>query len=144
MATNATKIRGENLRIYIDDTGTDEPIAMAQECTVSMTTEMLEAAHKDSEAFVEREADTNDWSVSGTYLIAMDPDAAEQNWESLWDAWRNRQSITVKFSTKVSGDTELSGNAFISSLELSANKGEYATGTYEFMANGTLEKATVV
>ena len=66
----ATKIRGKNFRISFDDSGTQKVIVMAQECTYTNTTSMLEANHKDNANYIEREPDVQDYSITGTGLVA--------------------------------------------------------------------------
>ena len=134
-------IKGKNMRLYVDS-GSGEKIYAATEFNVSHTSEMLEAFHKDSARFPERESDNSDVTISGSFLVDLTPGASTHNYESLYDSWYAGTSIDVIWRYTNVGDPEWSGTFFITSLDLTANEDGFAEGSYELAINGAPSKAT--
>lgn len=130
----ATKIRGKNFRISFDDGGSQKVVVMAQECTYTTTTSMLEANHKDNANYIEREPDVIDYTITGTGLVAWDPDTTEVSFKYLYDAKKAGTAIDWEFQA-ATGHV-LAGQAYFDSLELSANDGEYVAHSWSLVANG--------
>ena len=130
---SGTKIRGKNFRISFLDT-TQKPIAMAMECSYTAERTMLEANHKDNANYIEREPDVSDYTITGTSLLAWDPDSAQISFEFLKTAFDAGTPIDWEFQNTIG--QVLSRSAFLSSLELSANNGEYVSDSWTLLANG--------
>ena len=133
-----TKIRGKDFRVTFEDT-TYKTVLYAQEFTFSSETSMLAANHKDNANTVEREPDTDDYSLTGSHLVAWDPGATEVNFEFLWTQKKARTA--VNWEAQTSTGKKLVGTGYFSTLELSSNDGEYVAGSWTLVANGaeTLE-----
>ena len=134
------KIRGKDFRVTFLDT-TQKTVLYAQEATYSSETTMLEANHKDNANTIEREPDTDDYSLTGTNLVAWDPGATEVNFEFLWNEKKARTAVVWEFQT--STGFVLAGTGFFSTLELTANDGEYVSDSWTLVANGP-DKLTAI
>jgi len=131
------KIRGKIMRIQVDA----EQILFATEFTCSQTTEMLEAFTKDSANFTDREANINDVTLSGAYLLTLEPATGKANYETLWDAWNTQTTIVCIWEDGIVGNPSWTGNFLVSTLDMEANADGYASGSYEFLINGIVTKS---
>jgi hypothetical protein len=137
MATTGI-IQGKNLRAYVNGS----PVGYATDFTLTMTTSMIETLHKDSGANVERLPDQNEWSATGTYFMSYQADPTRSKFENLFTAWNAQSLVTLIFQTAVTGDTTLTGTAYITELGIGAPVGDKATGTWSMQGSGAIVKAT--
>ena len=137
MATTGI-VEGKNLRVYVNGSA----IGYATSFTLNLTTSMIETIHKDSGDNIERAPDQNDWSGTGEYFISFAADGARTLVDNLFTAWNGQTAVTAVFQTEVTGDLTFTGSAYINELSLTGAVGERATGSWGFVGNGALVKAT--
>ena len=77
--------------------------------------------------------------MSGEGLIALD---AAYGMSELFTVYTNRTKCAVVFSTDTSGDEYWSGDAYLTSLEMSVPMEENATYSFSFESAGTLTQYT--
>ena len=73
----------------------------------------------------------------------MYADDAAYGVNDLMTVFSNRTSVTVKFSTEVSGDDYWSATAYLTSLEVSAGMEDSATFSASFEITGAITFSTV-
>ncbi len=133
-------IMGHNLRIKI---GTTTPAAIyaAKECKISISTDTTEINHKDnySSSWKEATASVNSWSGSTSGLVYFD---AANGIDDLIAFQIAKTKIKVEFSTGVSGDIKWTGDAYLTSAEVSASVGDVVSYSVSFTGTGALVQAT--
>ena len=92
------------------------------------------ATGKDNANYIEREPDVSDYTITGSGLLAWDPDATEISFDFLKAAFDAGTAIDWEFQAATG--RKLSGSGFLSTLELSANDGEYVAHSWTVVANG--------
>jgi predicted secreted protein len=81
-----------------------------------------------------------DWSVSTDGLVSYD---GTNNIGDLYTLLSGRTSVSLKFTTNVTGDLVFSGTASVASISVSAEMEAAVTYSVEFTGKGPLTKATV-
>jgi len=76
-------------------------------------------------------------------VSALYADDATYGVNALMTAFSNRTTLTVKFSTEVSGDDYWSATCYLTSLEVSAATEDNATYSASFEISGTVTFSTV-
>lgn len=132
------KLIGSDLLVYVEDVA----IAHSKGCTISFSSNEIDLTTKDSE-YTDAIPDIKSWSVSANGIA--DHSAGIENVPSLFDAWKNRTKVAVKYSTKAeaAGDVYFEGEGYIMSLSESAEQGSAATYNIEIKGVGEVTKNTV-
>lgn len=110
-------------------------------CTISHSQELREVTTKDSSG------GARDYlpgligaTISGEAYFAED---AAYNYDNLFDAWKTRAAATILYGSGVTGDEEISGSGYVSSLTRTAgNQGEPETTQVEFQLTGAVTSST--
>lgn len=132
-------IKGKDLRIKLDD----NTIYHATECSFSTTREIESIATKDTDGN-KGTAGNYEWSLSTNALVASKAALSTQNdTKSILDAYLLGNIVAVEFTTDVTGDVVISGNAFIASCNITAAVGSSATYDVSFTGDGDVTVATV-
>lgn len=133
------KIKGGDLILSKDGTA----IAHTTSFTLNISQDLPEATDMDSNAWSEFLGGQRSWTISFDGLTDW---AANGNVDTLADMIiddaRTAESIT--FSTDVTGDTNFSGSAFLSSFDISASNNETVSYSGEFQGTGPLTKSVNV
>lgn len=140
MATTGP-VKGNLLIVYMDDNdGTGlRSIACSTNATFNGSNEILETTCKDNDGAKTRLASGQDWSMSSTGIVKYD---ADRGIEDLVDAWLNQTEVTVRFSTNVTGDFYLQGNAIIDSLSMDSPLNGISTWNVNFVStDGAITKS---
>lgn len=135
MATTGA-VKGNLLGIYV---GTDL-IACATNSTFNGSNGTIDATCKDNDGARQVLMGEQTWTMQHDGILAFD---AAYGYVDLVTIWKNKTSVTLKFSTEVTGDTYLTGDAFISSLDVTAGLNEVSTYSISFEGTGVLTIATV-
>lgn len=133
-------VMGHNLRMRVG-TVTAVAIYAATECSINIETDTVEINHKDnySNNWKEIIPAANGWSGSTNGLIFFD---AANGIDDAISAQIAKTKIKVEFSTAVTGDLKWTGDAYITSCELSGSVGEVSTYAVSFTGTGPLTMAT--
>jgi len=110
------------------------------EGSISLSMETRDATTKGSSGNRELLESTRSGSISVSALYADD---AAYGVNDLMTVFSNRTSVTVKFSTEVSGDDYWSATAYLTSLEVSAGMEDSATFSASFEITGAITFPTV-
>ena len=94
-----------------------------------------DATTKDSAGWKESLEGLREWSVSGDFMLAQD---ATYNIDELNAVIDARAVVVLRFSTEVSGDNYWNGNAFMTSVSVSAGVEESVTFSAEFEGTGAV------
>lgn len=135
MATTGI-MNGTLLGVYVGST----LVAHATEGSISLSMDTRDATTKDSSGYRDLLEGTRSGSISVSALYADD---ATYGVNSLMTAFSNRSTLTVKFSTEVSGDDYWSATCYLTSLEVSAATEDNATYSATFEISGSVTFSTV-
>lgn len=135
MATTG-KFNGTLLNVYIDNV----IIGCATSSELSVNVDLADATCKDDGGWADHIHGLRDWSVSTDGLVAYD---GTNNIGDLYTLLSGRTSVTLKFTTNVTGDLVFSGTASVASISVSAEMEAAVTYSVEFTGKGPLTKATV-
>lgn len=136
MAT-AGKFNGTLLNVYLNNI----IIGCATSSELSVNVDLADATCKDDGGWADHIHGLRDWSVSTDGLVAYD---GTNNIGDLYTLLSGRTSVTLKFTTNVTGDLVFSGTASVASISVSAEMESAVTYSVEFTGKGALTKATVV
>lgn len=115
-------------------------IAHATEGSISLNLDTRDATTKDSSGT----RDLLEGVKSGTVSVsALYADDATYGVDELMTAWSGRSTLTIKFSTEVTGDSYWEASAYVTSLEVSAGMEDNATYSATFELSGTITYGTV-
>ena len=129
-------IDGSDLLLYAGGTA----VAHSTSCSVSGKTNFREITTKDSNSRAEFRPTITDWSAAVEGLVAYDD---TYGFDELQAAWRNKTALTLKLSTEVTGDSILTGTAYIESIEKGAPNGDNVTYNVSFRGTGDLTPQVV-
>lgn len=122
--------------IYVGTT----KIANATSGTLSVTQNLATSINKDDGGWEKSAPAARSWEVSGDSELAFD---AAYTIDDLFTAITSRTKLSLRFSTEVTGDQRFTGDAYITSLEVSAGTEENATYSYSFKGTGALSLAVI-
>jgi predicted secreted protein len=130
-------INGHNLRIKIGGTA----IAKATECSVSISGDVREVAHKDigtgvGAGWSSAEYGTKSWEAQCSALYAE-----SETFETIFTAFNASTKVTFEFSDGVTGNKKMTGTAVITSIEQNAPNNEEVTYSVSFKGDGPLVRA---
>lgn len=133
-------IMGHNLRMRIG-ASTAVAIYAATECSLSIETDTVEINHKDNYSANWKEIipAASGWSGSTNGLVYFD---AANGIDDAIAAQIAKTKVKIEFSTAVTGDLKWSGDAYLTSCELSGSVGEVATYAVSFTGTGALAQGT--
>lgn len=124
------------IAVYVGGT----KISHATEGSISLSMDTRDTTTKDSSGNRELLESTKSWSMSAGAMYADD---ATQGVNALMTSWENRSTVTVKFSTEVSGDDYWEGSAHVTSVEVSGGVEDNVTYSVSFEGTGALTFAQV-
>lgn len=133
MATQ--KIKGQDVKIFI---GADE-VGCATDISITSDRTIIEGVCRDDNDGMDRAPGTMQWnaSVSGFVIYTND-----FSLEEIFDAYNAGTEVTVKIGTVTTGDFQLEGDGFVSSLNPTANIDEFYTYSFDISGQGKLRKTT--
>jgi len=141
MAISTGIFNGTDFKVYLLDT-TDKPIAHATSCEISITHSPREATTKDSGGDTDRLPGKRDWSVSVEALHA-NTETGKQGFAEIFTALKAGSELTITFGNANAGDTEYSGNVYVTDCSLNAGVEENMTMSASFSGSGALAAATI-
>jgi len=139
MATTGV-FNGTNLLLkVIADGGTLATIGHTTSCTFTLNNDLPIATSKDSSGFQEVIAGVISGEISFDGLIKYDD---SMNVEELQGFILNRTKIDFSFGTDESGDTIITGEGFLSSLEQTGEMESPATYSGTIVTTGAISTST--
>lgn len=153
-----SKIKGGNLMLFVNDgaSGDVKSIAYATSHTLSISGDTQDTSNKDEGGgdWSANEVSTLSWTATSENLYSAD--GAGNNYADLFDALVGKKKLKAVFCTRatetpddtkvpadgwnVSTTNSYEGEVVITSLELNAPNGEYATFTAQFTGIGALTR----
>jgi predicted secreted protein len=123
------KINGTNLRVYLDNASTNEAIAYATECNLSIDVSMQEATDKSNQGFRDLLAGVTSWSVDTSMLCTFDQ--GNINADELTRRQLNKERVFIKIDTVgTQGNTFYYwGQALIANLSITSTNEDVVTMT---------------
>lgn len=131
MAQTQGTVLAKNMAIYSGGSP-DVLITCQVDATLTLSTTTFETTCKDSGAWAEPRPGTKSWTMSGTGNFAED---ATYGFLDLQTLWNNQTEAEFVMSTGETGDTEFSGNGYVTDLELTSS-GNDAAVTFSFTVTG--------
>ena len=140
----STVFNGTDLVLkVINDGGTLEPLGHSTSCSMTINHDLPESTTKDSAGYQEVISGQRSFEISFDGLVDYtDGSNNKQNHTHLSTQIDNRQNIDFTFGTAVSGDTLISGEGFISSLEISGEMESPTSYSGTIVGTGSLTFAT--
>lgn len=149
MANAGSKIKGGDMMLFIDG----KAIAFATSHTLSISGETQDTSNKDEGGgdWSSNEVSTLSWTAQSENMYSKDGNG--NNYDDLFDLMVKKQPIVATFSKKTETETNVvdttngwtaskpdyEGKVVITSLELNAPNGEYATYSVQFTGVGELK-----
>lgn len=115
-------------------------IAHITSAQLSFSHSPREITSNDSAGWETMAAGKRGWEMSGDSLFNFD---GAYTFDDLFNLIDTRGSVTLKFSTEVSGDKKYTGTAFLTSLSASGSTEENETYSFTFKGSGAIAEATV-
>lgn len=124
-----------------------EVIAHATSCTLSVSADLPDATTKQSGGWAEEIAGLRSWSLTTDGLATVEPTGTNYVVGDLFSALNGRTKVTVKFttvngSTPITGDLYWEGDAFLESLDITADMESPVTYSASFTGTGELSQGT--
>tara|TARA_R100001443_G_scaffold3277_2_gene10402 strand:+ start:4077 stop:4517 length:441 start_codon:yes stop_codon:yes gene_type:complete len=145
MATNNV-INGTDIGIYIADAvgGTYTLLAFSTDASLSLAMETRDITNKDSSGWRNLLESTRSGSISGNFLYAERDSAgsAVYGFDNLFDHYKDRDQIFVKFNTGETGDKYYTAACYITSLEASAPTEDNTSCSITLELTGAITEAT--
>lgn len=143
-----SKIKGGDMMLFVNG----KSIAYATNHTLSITGDVQDTSNKDEGGgdWGSSEVSTLSWTASSDNMYSVDGKGS--NFDDLFDLMVAKIPITATFSKKAESANDVpdggwtaskpdyEGKLVITSLELNAPNGEYATYSVQFQGVGALEK----
>lgn len=144
MATNNI-INGSDIGLYISTTsgGTYTLIAFSQDGSLSLNMETRDITNKSSSGWRELLESTRSGSISGNFFYAeRDSSGADvYGYDNLFNHYKERTQLFVKFSTGVTGDAYYTAAGYVTSLEASAPTEDNTTCSVTIELTGAITEA---
>ena len=134
MAT-AGKFNGSLLGVYIGGT----KIAHGTNCSIDLSMATRDTTTKDNSGWQELAEGLRNISVSAEMVFAYD---ATYGADDLMTHYTGRTSMTVRFTTGVTGDKYWEFTGWLTSLNISASQEENVTASATFTSSGALTYGT--
>ena len=116
-------------------------LGASSSCSIEFTTETRDTSNKDTGDWGSFEYGSKSWSMSSENFADFGSDFG---YSEIFDLMNNKTKIDVKcVLTEVGGTFTLSGKAIITSLPLSAPKGDNMSYSVSFQGTGALIKTKV-
>jgi predicted secreted protein len=112
-------------------------VACMQSLSFSSENSVIEVVCKDYTGSL---SGKNKWSLSGAGALRFD---AAYGAVDLLTAHKNRDSVVVKFSTEVTGDTRITGTVTITKFDLQSDVDKEATWAIEMQGQGDYVVETI-
>jgi predicted secreted protein len=139
MASNV--FNGTNLLLkVIGDGGTPIVIGHSTSASLSLSNDLPEATTKDSNGFAEHIAGLRSGEISFEGLVSY---TDTQNFKELSELMLNRTKIDWSLATATSGDQILTGEAFLSSIEIASEMESPVTYSGSMTVTGAITSGTV-
>lgn len=139
-------INGSDIGIYISTTsgGTYTLIAFSQDGSLSLSMETRDITNKSSSGWRELLESTRSGSISGNFFYAERDSASADvyGYDDIFDYYKNRTQIFVKFNTGVTGDKYYTAAGYVTSLEASAPTEDNTTCSVTIELTGAITEAT--
>jgi predicted secreted protein len=124
-----------------------EVIAHATSCSLSVSADLPDATTKQSGGWAEEIAGLRSWSLTTDGLATVEPTSTNYSVGDIFSALNGRTKVTVKFttangSTPITGDLYWYGDAFVESLDVTADMESPVTYSVSFTGSGLLTQAT--
>lgn len=143
-----SKIRGGDMMLFFNG----KSIAYATSHTLTISGDTQDTSNKDEGGgdWGSNEVSKLSWSATSENMYSLDGEGS--NFDDLYDLMIKKEPITTTFSKKTETSTDVptggwtaskpdyEGKAVITSLELNAPNGEYATYSVQFTGVGALTK----
>lgn len=140
-------IRGDEFFLYVKTSGdTYQPVAYATSASISLSQESLDCSNKMSGVWSNALAGKLSWTVSTSALMSY----KSTGYSYFYDKMIQRTPFLIKFGQVTdlttgdftSDDTKAyyTGNAYLTSLNLTSDNGSVASFDVEFQGDGALTK----
>jgi predicted secreted protein len=141
MAGTVSVVNTSIMGLYIDiGTAAWRTLAHSTEAGISFSHEPRDITSKASADLRTLLPGLRSWTASGSFLMAYDHATATYvNVKELFDYWKGRNKILVRFQTTNADDEYYEGYAYISSLEVSSPSAEdNVTASISLEGTGTI------
>lgn len=129
-------LQGTNLRFRFDG----KTLYHATSCSMSSTTSTDETGTKDTSGTIVTPGDISRTLSTDSliYHVPTGDEATQLDWTDLLELQNSGTELAFEFSVGQSGDQVVSGNCYVSSVDVTADNGSNATGSFSFIVNGDI------
>ena len=140
----STVFNGTDLVLkLVADGGTLEPLGHSTSCSLSITHDLPEATTKDSNGYAEVISGLRSFEISFDGLVDYTDEAnSKTNADGILTLIDNRSKVDFTFGTAATGDQLITGEGFISSLEVSAEMESAVTYSGSITGTGAITIST--
>jgi len=140
----STVFNGTDLVLkLVADGGTLEPLGHSTSCSLSITHDLPEATTKDSNGYAEVISGLRSFEISFDGLVDYTDEGNDiTNADGILTLINNRSKVDFTFGTATSGDQLITGEGFISSLEVSAEMESAVTYSGSITGTGAITIST--
>lgn len=131
--------KGHNVRISYNG----KTLYHTTSCKWSSSRDFEEIATKDTEGKVSVPGNYG-WEMNTDALVADKPElSTDSDFMDILDLYIAGTEIDVSFSGSVVGEWVISGKAYVSNADVTADDGSVVKGTFAFKGNGDINKGVV-
>ena len=143
MATAAGKNNGDLWLLKIQEaSGSFVELGYATATSISLDQNLIDVSNKNSSRWAENIRGDRSGSISFDFFHDFGSSAAGfYGMEELWNAFNNGTSLTVRFTTDVTGDYYWYAACNIASLSMTADHNDAVTCSGELTLTGAITKA---
>lgn len=133
--------RGTNLRFKFDG----KTVFHATSCSLSSSTATDETGTKDTKGTIATPGDISRTLSTDAliYHVGAGDEDTQTDWIGILQKQDAAEEFAFEFSTGASGDRIVSGSCFVSSVDITADNGSNATGSFSFMVSGDIVIDTI-
>ena len=146
MAATTNVINGTSYILEITEDGgtTYELVAHLTGTSFSQSMDVRETTTKGSAGWRELREGLRSWSASAEGFIRNDAEASKAKFQDLYALYSGRTQFGVRFTNANTGDYELTGDVYITSLEETAEMEDNLSFSVSFEGTGVLTYTAIV
>jgi predicted secreted protein len=138
------KINGKDFQLFIDNdpatSGGEVAVGCSNNIELTIDVTMLEGVCRDDNGWQDRQAGTKSWQANVTGFVVY---TNTFNVEEIYDIMAAGTKVRAKFTTNISGDLILEGDAYINNFTQTGEIDGFMTYSFSLMSTGELTKSTV-
>jgi predicted secreted protein len=138
---------GGDMMIFVTISGATKPIAHSSSAKLTVSRDIIKFSSKDTGNYNGKRPSIMDWSVSTDALVVWNATGTTYGTDALWNLYQAGSLVSITFGVKTGSTPNwtlnssikyLSGQAYIASMDFSADNTSMATVAINLDGNGAL------